>query len=70
MDLDEKVRLRAPYVAPLNILQVMSLQQLRELEEPSSPRAEEYMPEDPEVGGGHLLLLAVDCRLLTGDWRL
>lgn len=44
--LDERIKLRAPYVAPLNVLQAMCLKALREFEESQNV---EYKPEDPEI---------------------
>ncbi|MEW5318243.1 MAG: hypothetical protein WDW38_009481 [Sanguina aurantia] len=46
--LDEKLRLRAPYVAPLNILQAMALRARRDFAE-KTPGLTDYRPSDPET---------------------
>ncbi|KIY93127.1 Phosphoenolpyruvate carboxylase 1 [Monoraphidium neglectum] len=50
-DLDEKIRLRDPYVAPLNVLQVLALQSLRSFHEGGAlpDYARDYNPSNPEV---------------------
>jgi phosphoenolpyruvate carboxylase len=51
-ELEEKIRLRAPYVAPLNVLQVLALKALREYEAAGSEGTEAaraYAPDDPET---------------------
>jgi phosphoenolpyruvate carboxylase len=51
-ELEEKIRLRAPYVAPLNVLQVLALKALREFEgagPEGTEAARAYAPDDPEV---------------------
>lgn len=50
-DLDEKIRLRDPYVAPLNVLQVLTLQNLRSFHDGADlpAAAREYSPSNPEV---------------------
>ncbi|PNW72303.1 hypothetical protein CHLRE_16g673852v5 [Chlamydomonas reinhardtii] len=45
-NLDEKIRLRSPYVAPLNVLQALSLQGLRKFRDGGDT---EYNPSDPEI---------------------
>ncbi|EFJ49534.1 hypothetical protein VOLCADRAFT_59445 [Volvox carteri f. nagariensis] len=45
-NLDEKIRLRSPYVAPLNVLQALSLKGLRKFREQGHG---EYNPSDPEI---------------------
>ncbi|GLI68046.1 hypothetical protein VaNZ11_012369 [Volvox africanus] len=47
-NLDEKIRLRSPYVAPLNILQALSLKGLRKFRE-LGQLGVEYNPSDPEI---------------------
>ncbi|GIL52665.1 hypothetical protein Vafri_8482 [Volvox africanus] len=47
-NLDEKIRLRSPYVAPLNILQALSLKGLRKFRE-LGQHGVEYNPSDPEI---------------------
>jgi len=46
-NLDLKIRLRAPYVAPLNILQCLCLKALRDFQEKGTYT--EYRPSDPEI---------------------
>lgn len=46
--LQEKLRLRSPYITPLNVLQVMCMRTLRRLEEDEDLYAD-YNPQDPEV---------------------
>jgi len=46
-NLDIKIRLRAPYVAPLNILQCTCLKYLRDYQ--TSGAAVDYNPNDPEI---------------------
>ena len=48
-DLDLKISLRVPYVAPLNILQCLCLRALREVEEKGSDAVGSYNPTDPEI---------------------
>ena len=48
-DLDLKITLRAPYVAPLNILQCLCLRALREVEEKGAAAVGSYNPSDPEI---------------------
>jgi phosphoenolpyruvate carboxylase len=51
-ELEEKIRLRAPYVAPLNVLQVLALKALRNFEagnDEGAAAARAYAPDDPEV---------------------
>eukprot|EP00877_Chromochloris_zofingiensis_P014491 jgi/Chrzof1/9296/UNPLg00263.t1_PEPC1[v5.2] len=48
-ELDEKIRLRAPYVAPLNILQVMALYSLRHFDPSEDSPMSSYKPSDPEI---------------------
>jgi phosphoenolpyruvate carboxylase len=51
-ELEEKIRLRAPYVAPLNVLQVLALKSLRDFEaggDEGAAAARAYAPDDPEV---------------------
>ncbi|GFR48761.1 hypothetical protein Agub_g10581 [Astrephomene gubernaculifera] len=47
-NLDEKIRLRSPYVAPLNVLQALSLRGLRRFREQGGDGVE-YNPSDPEI---------------------
>lgn len=47
-NLDLKIRLRGPYVAPLNILQCLCLKWLRDFQERGTCQAE-YSPADPEI---------------------
>ena len=47
--LELKIALRAPYVAPLNILQCLCLRALREVEEKGSDAVGSYNPSDPEI---------------------
>lgn len=47
-NLDVKLALRAPYVAPLNILQCLCLKNLREFQE-SPENVVDYNPQDPEI---------------------
>jgi phosphoenolpyruvate carboxylase len=48
-DLEVKISLRAPYVAPLNILQCICLRTLREFEEKGDAAGAGYNPTDPEI---------------------
>lgn len=49
--LQQKIALRAPYVTPLNLLQVYCLKAIRAIEsgQASSTPADDYKPTDPEV---------------------
>ncbi|KAL0034136.1 hypothetical protein WJX79_011096 [Trebouxia sp. C0005] len=49
--LQQKLQLRAPYVTPLNVLQVYCLKSIRAIEagEKIDPRFENYEPTDPEM---------------------
>lgn len=48
-ELDEKLKLRAPYVVPLNLLQVLALYHLRDFEDKNGEGYLDYQPSDPEV---------------------
>ncbi|GBF96435.1 phosphoenolpyruvate carboxylase [Raphidocelis subcapitata] len=49
-DLDEKIRLRDPYVTPLNVMQVLALQSLRSFNAGDLPgSARDYRPSNSEV---------------------
>ncbi|KAF5835589.1 phosphoenolpyruvate carboxylase [Dunaliella salina] len=49
-NLDLKIQLRAPYVAPLNIMQCMCLKALREYQRTGTiPGDKGYTPSDPEI---------------------
>ncbi|KAI8473664.1 MAG: PEPCase 1 [Monoraphidium minutum] len=53
-DLDEKIRLRDPYVTPLNVMQVLALQSLRSFTGNRDPAtlpeaARDYSPSNPEI---------------------
>lgn len=64
-DLSVKLSLRAPYVAPLNIMQCLCLKSLRDYEEKLAKGEEvsAYEPQDPEV----LDLLSRDPNLAQSD---
>jgi len=46
--LEERISLRAPYITPLNMLQVLRLKDLREYD-PNKPEHAEYSPRDREM---------------------
>jgi len=48
-ELDEKLKLRAPYVTPLNVLQVTALCSLREFERNPRESQSGYKPSDEEI---------------------
>ncbi|WIA14756.1 hypothetical protein OEZ85_003241 [Tetradesmus obliquus] len=76
-ELDEKIRLRAPYVAPLNVLQVQTLCNLREFDaagssgpragyQPSEAEIIELLSRDPHRDGKHPFQAAMDdCLMIT-----
>eukprot|EP00879_Flechtneria_rotunda_P016297 GHRR01017052.1.p1 GENE.GHRR01017052.1~~GHRR01017052.1.p1 ORF type:complete len:194 (+),score=69.77 GHRR01017052.1:102-683(+) len=74
-ELNEKIRLRAPYVAPLNVLQVQALRNLREfsvsdgsgaraLYQPSESEIIELLSRDPHRDGKHPFQAAMDDTLM------
>eukprot|EP00878_Enallax_costatus_P019069 GHUV01020106.1.p1 GENE.GHUV01020106.1~~GHUV01020106.1.p1 ORF type:complete len:382 (+),score=111.46 GHUV01020106.1:226-1371(+) len=78
-ELDEKIRLRSPYVAPLNVLQVQTLHNLREFDassgqdphasyQPSETEIIELLSRDPhrDLGTKHPFQAAMDdCLMIT-----
>ena len=47
--LQEKIRLRAPYITPLNILQVIHLKNMREYQEAREEEKTNFKPKDPDM---------------------